>query len=67
MWTVVYIASNVSTAEVLKKELIKEGILVDLRAVGSFSLTEGERSVEILVPESEAEEAHQILNLVLAG
>lgn len=60
MWTVVYIAPNRNTAEVLKKVLSDEGVLVQLRPVGVPQ--EGDsNSFEILVPESEVEEAHEIL------
>ncbi|MGF7185642.1 hypothetical protein GGQ84_001734 [Desulfitispora alkaliphila] len=60
MWTVVYIASNRPMAEMLKGILDHEGILVMLRSVGAPHLGES-ASVEILVPESEVEEAHEIL------
>ncbi len=61
MWTVVYIASNRATAETLKKILNKEGLLVMLRPTGIPHLGDGS-TVEVLVPESEAEEAHEILS-----
>ncbi len=66
MWTVVYIASGNRTAEYLKDLLVKEGLLVNLRAAGTSSKS-GEPPVEILVPETEAEEAYEILNKVLVG
>jgi hypothetical protein len=59
MWTVVYIASNRTQAERLKNILIEEGILAQIRAVGMSNTGEGMH--ELLVPESEAEEAHSIL------
>ncbi|HWJ02324.1 MAG TPA: glutamate decarboxylase [Verrucomicrobiae bacterium] len=60
MWTVVFIAPNKTTAEMYKSILLNEGLLVQLRAIGSPN--HGENcSVEILVPESEAEEAHDII------
>ena len=64
MWTVVYIAPNMSVAEMLKEILTKEGILVMTRTLGVPHLG-ASASVEILVPEGEAEEAHDILAGVL--
>lgn len=60
MWTVVYIASNRVLAELHKGVLEGEGLLVMLRPVGAPHLGDS-GAVEILVPESEAEEAHEIL------
>jgi hypothetical protein len=60
VWTVVYIAPNRKIAEHLKNVLDDEGLLVTLRPVGVPSLGDN-GSVEILVPESEVEEAHEIL------
>ena len=61
MWTVVYIAPNRPIADMLKDVLETEGILSMLRPLGVPH--EGmSASVEILVPESEAEEATEILN-----
>ncbi len=60
MWTVVYIAPSRAIAENLKNFLTAEGMLVMLRPVGSPQ--GGELGAfEILVPESEAEEAHELL------
>lgn len=64
MWTVVYIAPNRPTAEMLKEMLTKEGLLVMLRSVGVPHLGDS-GAVEILVPEGEAEEAHEILTGVV--
>ena len=58
MWTVVYIASNKTQAEMLKNLLSNEGILANARPVGISSLGDG--VYEILVLESEADEAHAI-------
>lgn len=60
MWTVVYIASNQSIGEMLKELLDKEGILVMLRPIGTPHLG-ASASVEVLVPDSEAEEANEII------
>ncbi|MCR4426020.1 MAG: DUF2007 domain-containing protein [Firmicutes bacterium] len=61
MWTVVYIAPNRSEAELVKGLLEGEGLLVMLRPVGVPHLGDA-ASVEVLVPEAEAEEAHDILD-----
>ncbi|MDN5375218.1 MAG: hypothetical protein PWQ39_258 [Thermacetogenium sp.] len=60
MWTVVYIAPNRARAETLKEKLVSEGVLVTIRSAGVPHQSSG-GAVEILVPESEAEEAHEIL------
>lgn len=61
MWTVVYIAPDRITAETLRNKLNVEGLLVMLRAAGSPQINDAS-AVEILVPESEVEEAHEILS-----
>jgi len=66
MWTVIYIAPSKEIAERYKKILLEEGMLVQLRPLGSSHLGE-HASVEILVPESEAEEAHEILTGVMGS
>lgn len=66
MWTVIYIAANKAMAEKYKKTLTDEGMLVQLRPIGSAHLGE-HASVEILVPESEAEEAHEILTTLMGS
>ena len=58
MWTVIYIANNRVQAETLKMILTEEGILADIRPA-SVSQTDGMQ--EILVLESEADEAHTII------
>ncbi len=64
MWTVVYIAPNRPVAEMLKKLLEKEGLLVVLNSLGVPHLG-ASASVEIRVPESEVEEAHDIITSAL--
>jgi hypothetical protein len=64
MWTVIYIAPNKTIAEKYKKALTDEGMLVQLRPIGSAHLGE-HASMEILVPESEAEEAHEIITSLM--
>jgi len=65
MWTVVYIAPNRISAEQLKNVLTAEGILVNLRSSGVPHLGDS-GSVEILVLESEVEEALEILNSAIS-
>ncbi len=60
MWTVVYIAQNKTDAEMIKEILSAEGLLVMLRPAGIPQFGAGE-TFEVLVPESEAESAHEIL------
>lgn len=60
MWTVIYIAQNRTHAEMLKNLLDSEGILANIRPVGVMSML-GDGSYEILVLESEADEAQIIL------
>ncbi len=63
MWTVIYIAPTKNIAEKYQQALVEEGILVQLRAVGSQQ--SNNVSIEILVPESEAEEAHELLTGIM--
>ncbi len=59
MWTVVYIASNRTKSEKLKNLLCEEGVLANIRSTGLA--TQGEGMFEILVLESEANEAQEII------
>ncbi len=61
MWTVIYIAPNKTAAERIKQLLTNEGILVNLRATGLASAATGAGPVEVMVPQGEAQEAHEIL------
>jgi len=61
VWTVVYIAPNKAEAERIEKILQGEGLLVKLRAIGLLQASNA-CSVEILVPESEVDEAMEIIN-----
>ncbi len=63
MWTVIYIAPTKNIAEKYQQALAEEGILVQLRPVGSQQ--SNSVSIEILVPESEAEEAHELLTSIM--
>jgi len=65
MWTVVYIATSLSMAERLKSVLEEEGLLADVRPLDVDQ--NGRGSVELLVPEGEAEEAQEVLNRHLGG
>lgn len=60
MWTVVYIASNRAQAEMFKNVLCNEGVLANIRPAGIVSAL-GDGLYEILVLESEADEAHAVL------
>lgn len=60
MWTVVYMARNIEIAAIIKKILEKEGLLVKLKPVGKAS-EERDSYQEILVPQAEADEAHNII------
>ncbi|MCR4442574.1 MAG: DUF2007 domain-containing protein [Peptococcaceae bacterium] len=61
MWKVVYISSDRITAEQIKSLLTREGLLVMLRPAG-INCPGDSGTVEVLVPKSEAEEAHEIIN-----
>ncbi|OLZ09773.1 hypothetical protein [Sulfobacillus thermosulfidooxidans] len=59
MWTVVYIAPTKTIAERIQGILENEGVLVHLKTV---ELDDNDRgSIEIQVPEGEAEEATEII------
>lgn len=57
MWTVVYIASNEATAEVVKEFLLGEGFLATVRQASGLT----DPAFEVLVPETEAEEANEVI------
>ena len=59
MWTVVYMAQNKEIAENLQTVLTDEGILVKLKPVSNRESSDN--YFEILVPESEVEESHNII------
>jgi len=61
MWTVIQIAPNMIIAEQIKSLLMTEGVMVNLRTVGIPHLGDS-GPVEVMVPESEAEDALEILN-----
>jgi len=59
MWTVIHIAANRAQAEMLKSLLESEGLMSDIRPAGISVLGDG--LFEVMVIESEAEEAREIL------
>lgn len=65
VWTVVYITQSHSIAERLRERLAQEGVLSKLRFSGEKD--ENARNFEILVPESEVDEASELLSNVLTG
>lgn len=65
MWTVVFVARNRTMAEMLKGILEQEGMLVNLRSIGIPHMGDA-CNFEILVPESEAEDAATTLAAYLS-
>jgi hypothetical protein len=66
MWKVIYIAPSIHVAKRLKELLTAEGLLVTERALGGGE-TVSHGPIELLVPKSEAAEAHEILNRMLCS
>ncbi len=60
MWTVVYMAQNEETVMKLKELLTNEGVLVKIRPIAK-NQENNDNYFEVLVPESEIEEAHSII------
>lgn len=60
MWTVVYMAQSREIATKLQVLLSEEGILVKLRPI-SKNPENNDNYYEVLVPESEIEEAHSVI------
>jgi len=60
MWTVVYMAQSKEVADNMQDLLSKEGILVKLRPINKNRETSDD-NYEVLVPESEVEEAHSVI------
>ncbi|MCG8538589.1 MAG: glutamate decarboxylase [Clostridia bacterium] len=58
MWTVIYVAHQEEEAKRIKDKLNGEGFLVKTKQVGKLE----DAIFELLVPESEADEAHSILS-----
>ncbi|MDP9750490.1 MULTISPECIES: hypothetical protein [Thermoanaerobacter] len=60
MWTVIYMAQDMETAEKVKEVLTKEGFLVKLRPLNKKIDKKGSYC-EILVPKTEAQDAQSII------
>ena len=60
MWTVVYMAQSKEMVTRLQEILEKEGLLVKIRPI-SKNKENQDNYYEVLVPESEVEEAHSII------
>lgn len=60
MWTVVYMAQNKEVVQKLQEILEKEGLLVKIRPI-SKGASDDDSYFEVLVPQSEIEEAHSII------
>lgn len=60
MWTVIYLAPDKEKAEEIKQHLQEEGFLVMLRSAGTQEVDELS-TVEVLVPETEAQEAQDLI------
>lgn len=60
MWTVVYMAQTKEIANTVEDLLSNEGILVKLRPISKNRETNDDY-YEVLVPESEVEEAHCVI------
>jgi menaquinone-dependent protoporphyrinogen IX oxidase len=60
MWTVVYMAQSKDIASKLQELLANDGILVKLRPI-SKNHENNDNYYEVLVPESEVEEAHSVI------
>jgi len=59
MWTVVYLAPNCREAERLKNVLVAEGFIVQMKKICIGS--DGNGPVGLMVPESEAGEALEVI------
>lgn len=62
MWTVIYIAPTLQTAERIHQKLSTEGFLVKIREAHVKK-----QQYEILVPEGELDEVQEMLNTILYG
>jgi hypothetical protein len=60
MWTVVYMAKGKKLAEKVSVIIKQEGVLVKIQPI-SKNVEEEEAYFEVLVPEAEVEEAHNII------
>ena len=60
MWIVVYITQNRETALTVKRLLREAGLLVKMRSIG-LRASEQYGCYEIMLPESEVEEGHNLI------
>lgn len=60
MWTVVYIAKSMQVAEQIRGILEADGMLVKIRPIVKGG-DNADSSCEVLVPESEVEQAHGLI------
>jgi len=61
MWTVVYMAQSKEIVSKLQELLEKEGLLVKIRPISKNAESDEDNYYEVLVPESEVEEAHMLI------
>ncbi|MCX7715176.1 MAG: hypothetical protein N2171_05575 [Clostridia bacterium] len=61
MWTVIYMAQSKEIVEKLQALLESRGILVKVRPVNKKDIDDKDCCYEVLVPESEVEQAHDII------
>lgn len=59
MWTVVYMTQSEETANLVTKILKENNLLYKVRPM--LSTTDGDTCFEVLVPETEINEAHNII------
>lgn len=59
MWTVIYLAHSAKDAQRIEEALTTEGFLVKVREVGKNK--NGQGTFEIMVPNSEAEDANMLM------
>lgn len=60
VWTVVYIAKSMAIAEQIREMLENDGMLVKIRPIAK-NADNADSSCEVLVPESEVEQAHGLI------
>lgn len=62
MWTVVYVAQNKEELDKIYKALDDEGILIKVRKIGK---PDDKAIYEVLVPQSEVEDASVVLTSIV--
>lgn len=60
MWTVVYIAKSMEIAKQIRVKLEQDGLIVKIRPIAKKA-DNADSSCEVLVPESEVEQAHGLI------